>query len=587
MTPLNSERYEAMSEQINKSSRDQSPPEGHDDRSFERFQIADWTVDPASNQVIRGEQSARLEPKVMEVLVYLAHRPGEVVTREELEAAVWAGTIVGYDSVTSAIQKLRKALDDKPRQPCIIETLSKRGYRLVASVSPADTQFRDQVQTVHPAPSRHQWLPGSLLSLLALLTATVAALWWANQRETTDDTVLVESAPRSIAVLPFENIGNDSDQEYFADGITEDIITDLSRLSDLTVVTRDMALSYKGDEVLAQDVANDLGVRYVLQGSLRKSGDRLRITAQLIDTANGNHIWAERYDRKLVEIFALQDEVTQSIVTALAVKLTTEEKRQLIQPVTHNFEAYDLFLQGQQHFKQRTAEANGLARAAYKRAIDLDPTFARAYGAFAVALTVDFRQGWTEAPIETLEQALVLAHKAVALDNTSPQAYWALSFIYLYRKQFNEAVGAVEQAIELMPNYADGYGLMAFISNFRGESEEAITYIRRGIELNPYYTYEYTFSLGRSYYDSGRYPEAIDALGEVVERNANASFPRLYLAASYIRQGLQEEAEWEIEEVQVINPNTTLSHINNTLPFENQAQLETFMKDLRQAGLPE
>lgn len=576
-----------MSEQLNRSSRDQSPPEGHDVRSFERFQIADWTVDPASNQVIRGEQRARLAPKVMEVLVYLAHRPGEVVTREELEAAVWAGTIVGYDSVTSAIQKLRKALDDEPRQPRIIETLSKRGYRLVAPVSPPENQFRDQAQTVPSAPSRHRWLPNSLLALLALLMATVAALWWKNQRETTVTIVPVESVPKSIAVLPLKNIGNNPEQEYFADGITEDIITDLSRLSNLTVVTRDTALSYKGDEILAQDVANDLGVRYVLQGSLRKSGDRLRITAQLIDTANGNHIWAERYDRKLVEIFALQDEVTQSIVTALAIKLTTEEKRQLIVPVTHNFEAYDLFLQGQQHFKQRTVEANGLARAAYKRAIELDPTFARAYGALAVVLTHDFRQGWTEAPNETLEQALVLARKAVALDKTSPQTYWALSFVYLYRKQFNEAVDAVEQAIQLTPNYADGYGLLAFISTFRGQSEEATAYIRRGIELNPYYTYEYTFSLGRAYYDSGRYPEAIEALGEVVERNANAFFPRLYLAASYIRQGLQEEAEWEIEEVQVINPNTSLSHINNTLPFENQAQLEAFMKDLRQAGLPE
>ena len=556
-------------------------------QSIGRFKIDGWHVEPETGQVRRGEQSVRLEPKVMDVLVYLAQHAGQVVSRTEIEDEVWKDTIVSYDAVTGSIQKLRKVLGDNARHPRVIETLSKRGYRLIAQISSEDEQSDNLTHTIASIPTQNQWMSTRLLNLWSFLLLVAAVMWWIYSWEANDNALPTGSTAQSLVVLPFENLDNDPEQAYFADGITEDIITDLSRLSDLTVVIRDTAFGYKGNEMLAQDVANDLDIRYVLQGSLRKSGDRLRITAQLIDTANGNHIWAERYDRKLVEIFELQDEVTQSIVTALAIKLTTEEKRQLIQPVTHNFEAYDLFLQGQQHFKQRTEEANGLARAAYKRAIELDPTFARAYGAFAVALTHDFRQGWTDAPIEMLEQALVLARNAVALDRTSPQAHWALSFVYLYRKQFSDAVDAVEQAIALAPNYADGYGLLAFINTFRGQSEEAIAYIRKGIRLNPYYTYEYTFSLGRAYYDLGRYFEAIETLSEVVERNANVSFPRLYLAASYIGLGLQDEAEWEIEEVKLLNSNTTLSHINNTLPFENQAQLEDFIKDLRQAGLPE
>ena len=550
------------------------------------FTIDGWYIEPESGHISRGECFIRLEPKLMHVLVYLAQHAGQVVSRTELEAEVWKGSVVSYDAVTGSIQKLRKVFDDDARNPRIFETLSKRGYRLIAHVSSQDEQSDDLAHTLASIPTQNQWMSTRLLTLLSLLLLAVAVMWWLYPWQANDNTLYVESTPRSIAVLPFENLGNDPEQEYFTDGITEDIITDLSTLSNLIVVARNTAFSYKAGETQAQSAAKDLGVDYVLQGSVRKSGDRLRITTQLIDMRNGNHIWAERYDRELVEIFALQDEVTQRIVSALAITLTAQEKEVLARPSTNNFEAYDLFLQGQQHLKQRTEEGNRLARVAYKHAIELDPAFARAYGALAVVLTVDFRQGWTESPVEAQERALVLARKAVALERTSPQAYWALGYVYLYRKQFNEATEALEHAIELAPNYADGYGLLAFISNFRGQSEQAIAHIRKGIELNPFYTYEYTFSLGRAYYDLGRYPEATEALVEVVERNANASFPRLYLAASYIGQGLQDEAEWEIEEVQVINPNTTLSNINNTLPFENQAQLEVFIKDLRQAGLP-
>ncbi|NNK92974.1 MAG: hypothetical protein HKP41_01345, partial [Desulfobacterales bacterium] len=422
--------------------------EDHVKQLIGNFTIDGWYIEPETGHISRGKRFIRLEPKLMHVLVYLAQHAGQVASRTKLEAEVWKGSIVSYDAVTGSIQKLRKIFDDDARNPRIFETLSKRGYRLIAHVSSQDEQSDGLVHTLESIPTQNQWMSTRLLTLLSLLLLAVAVMWWLYPWQANDNTLLIESAPRSIAVLPFENLSNDPEQEYFTDGITEDIITDLSTLSNLIVVARNTAFSYKAGEAQAQSAADDLGVRYVLQGSVRKSGDRLRITTQLIDVQNGNHIWAERYDRKLVEIFALQDEVTQHIVSALAITLTAQEKEVLARPSTNNFEAYDLFLQGQQHLKQRTEEGNRLARVAYKHAIELDPAFARAYGALAVVLTVDFRQGWTESPVEAQERALVLARKAVALKRTSPQAYWALGYVYLYRKQFNEATDALEHAIE-------------------------------------------------------------------------------------------------------------------------------------------
>jgi TolB-like protein/DNA-binding winged helix-turn-helix (wHTH) protein/Flp pilus assembly protein TadD len=567
-----------------------SSPEGSGEQLLEPFRVADWDVDPASNRLNRGEEVATLEPRVMEVLVYLAGRPGAVVTRPELEANVWAGTIVGYDSVTRAVQKLRKAFGDDPKHPAIIETVSKRGYRLVATVRPAGERPA-AVQVAQAAAESVQlprrWPDAAWVVLLTLAVAVVGGLLWGSAWRSADTNGVGESTPKSIAVLPFANMSGDRGQEYFVDGITEDLITNLSRLSNLVVIAPDTSFTYKGEDILAQKVGDDLGVAYILQGSVRKSGDQLRITAQLVDTANGNHIWAERYDRKLVEVFALQDEVTEKIVSALAITLTTQERELLARPVTSSFEAYDLFLQGQQYFRQRTQESNELAKQAYRRAIELDPTYARAYGGLAVALTVDVRQGWAESPIEAQEQALLLARKAVALDSMSPHANWALGFVYLYRRQFDEAIDALERTVALSPNYADGYGALALISNFLGQPEEAIAYIRKGIELNPYYTYEYPFNLGLAFYLKGNFPEAVEALEDAVERNANTSFPRLCLAASYVGLGRPDRAKWEVEQLQLLYPGTTLSHVSNTLPFRNPDQLNSLLEHLREAGLSE
>ncbi len=421
--------------------------------------------------------------------------------------------------------------------------------------------------------------------LLAGFVALIVSVFWFLAQQSSSP---VQSEKPSVVVLPFGNISGDREQEYFVDGITEDIITDISRLSNLTVIAWSTSANFKGKKVNPLDVGKALGVDYVLDGSVRKVGDRVRITAKLVDAENGNHVWAERYDRELVEVFALQDEVTNKIVNSLAVKLTPSEKEMLERKGSDNIAAYDSFLRGQQYATQRTKEGNILARDAFHRAIELDPGHARSYGALAVLLTRDYRNGWTELSLEEARaRARELVQKAVALDKTSPQVYWASGYVNLLQGRYDEAAEAARQAVLLAPSYADGYGLLAFINNSQGEAEDALRNIRKAMVLNPYYTYEYPSNLGRAYYTLGRYAEAVESLTDAIQRNENTLHTRLYLAASYVGLGRQEDAEWEIRQTEILHPGTTLSLLANTLPIKDKLQLNSFLENLRKAGLPQ
>ncbi len=426
----------------------------------------------------------------------------------------------------------------------------------------------------------------SIAALLAIAGIWVALTPFGEDAEKSNAATKQADIP-SIFVMPFVNRSDEPEQDYFVDGITEDIITDFSRLSNLTVIAWNTSSSFRGGTVQPQELKKAFGVDYVLDGSMRKSGDQLRITAQLVDASNGKQVWAERYDRRLEDVFALQDDVTKKIVQALAVKLTAAEKGQLGRPATNNFAAYETFLRGQQYFRQQTKEGNELARETYMRAIELDPSYARAYGALALTHVLDFRSGWTDAPNETLDRALALAEQAVALGNDIPQTHWALGFVYLFRKQYAEAEAAALQTIKLAPSYADGYGLLAFVNNWQGKAEDAARNMRKAMALNPYYTYEYPWTLGLAYFFLGRYPEAVEAMKDALEHNANAPLPRLFLAAAYIRLGRQDDAEWEIDQVMILYPNTTLFQVATTLPLSNRDQINAILGDLRKAGLPD
>jgi TolB-like protein/DNA-binding winged helix-turn-helix (wHTH) protein/Flp pilus assembly protein TadD len=565
-----------------------------------RFQLGSWLVVPGSGEIRNGETVVRVEPKVMDVLVYLARHQGKVVSRDELEREVWRGAIVGYDAVTSTVIKLRKALGDDPHAPTYIATVPKRGYQLIALISPvvAEPTTRPAAPSISPITAgpvsrrpRSPWQPGVIALALIATAGTLATIYLASQppSELVTGQAPAEpvTKPPSIVVLPFENLGDAPQQEQFADGMTEDIVTDLSRLSDLRVIASNTSFAFKGRRATVQQVGAELGVDFVLDGSVRRSGDAVRINAQLVDARSGFQKWAERYDRPALEVFAVQDEVTRSIVRALALKLTPQESERLERQATDNLAAYDRFLEGQRLSRVYTKETNLEAEAAYRQAIELDPGYGRAYGALAYILASNYRRGWTDAPQLTLDRALELARKAVALDSSIPQTFWALGYVHLIRRELNEAESAVTQALAIAPNYADGYGLLAFIKSAGGDAQSALALIDKGIRLNPYYTWDYPNNRGLAHYSLGRIDEAIADFEEARSRNPNAVPARILLAASYARAGRLDEAGWEVEEILTMSPTDTISQYRNALPVADTGLMDALAEDLRKAGLPE
>ena len=558
----------------------------HHDNSA--FSLSDWQVNPHEGRLTRGEEVVHLEPLTMAVLVYLARHAGEVVSRESLEKDVWHGAVVGYDAVTNTVIKLRKALQDDARQPRYIATIPKKGYQLIAEVNWQDAVMPGTTAETRPAPvapakARRFDQAGAKLMLPVLAGIGLLVLLWFGMGTSNTSS----PPPPSIVVLPFINLNDDPRQAYLADGITDDITTDLSRMSGIRVIAGSTALSYTGKQVTPEQVGKELDVAFVLKGSIRQSGGELRVNAQLVDTATGFNVWAERYDRKLSEVFAVQDEVTGSIVSALALNLTRQEKQRLTRQATANLKAYDFFQEGQRLYKISTPETNRQAYEMYRRAIELDPAYGRAYGAMAVVLAINYRRDWTDTPLETLDRALQLAKQAVSLDDSTPQTWWALGFVQMQYKNYAEAEQAALQSIEVAPNYADGYGLLGIINSYRGQPEQAIGFNDKGIALNPFYSHEYLVTYGLAYYTLGQYAKAIEVLEEARSRNPNHITIKLMLCASYVRSGRQEEAEWVALELQSRNPPVNITSTARTIPMGRSDIKLGLLADLRRAGLPD
>jgi TolB-like protein/DNA-binding winged helix-turn-helix (wHTH) protein len=563
-----------------------------DIREAKSFDVGGWRVTPDEDVVSRDGRSERLEPLAMQVLVYLASRAGEVVSRSDLEEAVWKGGVVSYDSVTSTVIKLRKALGDDARKPSYITTIPKRGYQLIAPVSLVVDEPSAQAasaESVAPVPSARADRRKVATLVAVLITAAAAILGVLTQLTppAVESDGQPVSSPPSIVVLPFQNLSDDPSQERFADGITEDIITDLSGITGVRVIASNTSFSYKGRQVSAQEIGDELHIDYVLEGSVRRRDDSIRVNAQLVDVRTAFQVWAHRYDRAAQETFAVQDELTNQIVETLAVQLSPQESERLARQPTNNLAAYDHFQEGQRLGKINTKDSNIEAQHAYRKAIETDPTYGRAYGALAYTLAYNFRRGWNDAPMQTIDRALELAQRGVELDASIPQTFWSLGYVHLMRKEFALAEQAVETSLSIAPNYADGFGLLALINNSLGNAKAAIANIQKGMQLNPFYTWDYPYNLGRAYYVLGEYDKAIPELESAKTRNPNVMPVRLVLAACYVRTGRAADAEWEIEEVQAINPNETLSHLANTFATNDAELLQRFLHDLREAGLPE
>jgi adenylate cyclase len=436
------------------------------------------------------------------------------------------------------------------------------------------------------------------VALLALLGGGVS-VWHLLSRSLSSSPV-----KPSFAVLPFANMSGDPEQEYFSDGMTEDLITDLTRLAGLFVIARNSVFTYKGKAVKADQVGQELRVRYVLEGSVRKANDRVRITAQLIDATTGYHMWAERYDRELQDIFAVQDEIARRITRALAVRLTMEEKEHMEQKYTNNVEAWEYFMRGAELYRKYTKQDNGQARELFEKAISLDPQFARAYANLAATYRQDWTNEWTTndpAKLRDIEQrAFELAQRSVQIDDSSPYGHVQLALITLYRRDHDQAIYEAERARTIGgDSFADGYAVLAQVLILAGEPERAIPLMLKALDLDPHSPVYYFYYLGQAYYVMGQYErynkgdeqkameyyqEAEIQLKKAKDMNSNFRPSRSYLVAVYMESGRYQEAReiWHAfpDMSQLINISQRRQHS----PYKDRMIRDRYIDALRRAG---
>jgi TolB-like protein/Tfp pilus assembly protein PilF len=392
----------------------------------------------------------------------------------------------------------------------------------------------------------------------------------------------------SLAVLPFDNLSRDPDQEYFSDGLTEDLITDLSQLSGLSVTARHAVFQYKGRPARPQDVARNLGVRYVLEGSARRAGKRVRVNAQLIDAATGFHLWAERYDRDVSDIFDLQDELTHTIVAALKIKLTARDRNIIARRYTDNIEAYDLYLKAYEAYRRKTKERTERARDLFRRASELDPSFAAAYAGLSHTYFVEWNSGWTTDPA-VLDRAVKLGERAVATNEMLPEAHDSLALLYAYQGRWDESVVEAKRAVSLDPGYAKGYARLAEVLTLTGRPDEAWALLETAMNLEPYHWSRfYQWVLGSANFATSRYPEAIAALKRCLEDDPDFLPAHIHLAAIYGELEMADEAKAELAEMAGLSDGLSLSSFERQLfPYRDPEVLRRLVEGLRKAGLPE
>ena len=429
----------------------------------------------------------------------------------------------------------------------------------------------------------------------AVLAMIIGALWYFFIRES-GPPVEVASVERmafplpdkpSIAILPFVNMSGDPEQEYFSDGITEEIITGLSKVPRLFVIARNSTFTYKGKPVKMQQVAEDLGVRYVLEGSVRRDGDRVRITAQLADATTGKHLWAEKYDRNLTDIFALQDEIMLKVIAALQVKLTEGEQALIVAGGTKNFEAYTKFLQGLEHCKCFNREGNILARKLAKEAIALDPNYPRGYRLVATTHMLDVWLGISKAPGKSLARAAQLYQKVIDMDPSDAVARGFLGFVYTMMRQYEKGIEEAERAVAINPNAADAQCNLGMVLRLYGRHKESIDSTKKAIRLNPFPPTWYFNALGYSYFLSGMHEDAIYAFRKALRLKPDNQMAHTGLAASYGLAGRVEEARAEVEEVLILNPQFCIERISKGWRYKKQSDKDLIVSALRKAGLPE
>ena len=525
-------------------------------RAGMRIVFGEHVLDPDRRELTRGSEAVALGPQVFDLLLHLVRNRERVVSKDDLIEVVWGGRIVSESTLTSHINAVRKAIGDTGEEQRLVRTIARKGYRFVGEVREADAPERAE-------PARRD---EGLAQVLAL-----------------------PDRP-SIAVLPFLNLSGDPQQEYFSDGITEDIITALSRVKWFFVIARNSSFTYKGRAADEKQVAAELGVRYVLAGSVRKAGDRVRITGQLIEADTGLHVWADRFDGELADIFGLQDRVASSVVAAIEPSLRQAEIDRARRKPTGKLDAYDWYLRALPHFYTLTREGVDEAMLLLDRAIAIDPHFALAKALAARCYAWRNPQGWAAAPLDEKAAAIRLGREALRDGGDDPSVLWMVGFVmWQLRVDLEGALELYDRSLALNPNCSQALTLRGWALATAGRVDEATVSLLQPLRLSPvdpeaFFTMT---ALGWTHLMAGRFNEAVEWTSRALrERPAFAPALRFH-AVSLVALGRLEEARDTVAYLLQLEPGLTASKLRERAPIFDPKLMNAFLDGLRKAGLPE
>jgi TolB-like protein len=523
--------------------------------------FGDCVLDPDRRELSRRTKVVAMGPQVFDLLVYLVRNRERVVSRDDLLAAVWGGRIVSESTLASHINAVRKAIGDDGEQQRLIRTVARKGFRFVGEV-------RDARPSVDPGP------PGSEP---------------ARPDDALAPPLAVPDRP-SIAVLPFQNMSGEPEQEYFADGMAEDIITALSRVKWFFVIARNSSFTYKGRAVDVKQIGRELGVRYVLEGSVRKAGGRVRITGQLVEGETARHIWADRFDGEVADIFDLQDQVTASVVAAIEPSLRQAEIDRARRKPTERLDAYDCYLQALPHFYALTREGLDDAIVLLDQALAIDSRFALAKALAARCYAWRNPQGWASEQEEEKALAVQLAREALEDGGDDPTVLWMVGFVmWQLRVDHERALELYERSLALNPNCAQALALRGWALATAGRPDEAVPPLLQAIRLSPYDPESFfTMSaIGCAYLMARRFDEAINWTARALRERPSFAPALRFHAACLVGLGRMDEARETVAHLLQLEPGLTVSAIRQRAPIFDAGLMNAFIDGLRKAGLPE
>lgn len=522
-----------------------------------QFLFGDHTLDSDRRELRRGEQSIAVEPQVFDLLIFLVQNCDRVVSKDDLIESVWGGRVVSDSTLTSRINAARKALGDSGHDQKLIRTIARKGLRFVGDV-------RMQPMGINA--------PDGLTPLQAQLQATPVALPLPDRP--------------AIAVLPFVNMSGEPEQEYFSDGISEDIITALSKLRWFFVIARNSSFTYKGKSVHMKQIADELGVGYVLEGSVRKSGEHVRITAQLNDATTGNQIWAERYDRNIADVFAVQDEITEAIMAAIEPQLYVAENFRAQRKPPESLDAWDLAIRGLSHYWRLTRQDNVVAQALLEKATVIDPNYGQALGVLAASHTFSAHMGWSDmaTAVPVAERAAMAAIRA---DSEDPWAHYALGNVYLFTRRFDDSLAEFELALRLNPNFSLAQGYYGLTLSYCGRWQDGDLAASRALRLSPRDPFAalYYGIAAYSQFNGRNYDEAMRLARESVRQRSDFVGGHRVLTSAAGMAGHSEAANVALQELRRVQPNISLQWLEKQMPFKQDVDRKHYLEGFRRAGL--